>query len=665
MNSIWLVIGALAAFAVAYRYYGAFLATKVAMLDDRRPTPAYRLRDGVDYHPTKRLVLFGHHFAAIAGPGPLVGPVLAAQWGFLPGFIWIVIGACLAGAVHDFVTLWASVREDGLSLPQIARRHLGPFSGITTSVATLFIVVCTLASVGIVVVNALAESAWGMFTIVVTVPAALLTGLWMYKIRPGRVGEASIIGVSLVMAGVLLGKPFAESGWGSTLLFDKSTLSLMLPAYALIASILPVWVLMCPRDYLSSYMKIGVIFVLAVGIFAAHPQLKMPATTPFLNGGGPVISGSVWPFVCIVIMCGAISGFHSLIASGTTPKMISKESDIRPIGYGAMVIEGAVSITALVAACSLAPGDYFAINMEARRERPAVVASAGPAAKVGEGVSAHELAAALNPPAGQQTPAWAAKQRKLIETADQQGWDLRTKELAELEAGTHETLVGRTGGAVTLAVGMAKVFAAVPGLKTLMSYWYHFVIMFEALFILTLLETGTRVARFVFQETAAQFSSRAKLGGKPNWLMNVLMSVVTCFCWGYLLYTGNINTLWRMLGIANQLLASIALALGTTYLLMHAPKRRYALCTAIPFAFVVVTVFTASVESILGWWRQIPTAPAEQVFSLRLMCVLASTMLLLTATITVDAIRKWVQVLSSPRTRPVSAEPAPQPATVE
>ena len=609
MNSLWLVIGSLAAFAVAYRLYGAFLSAKVAMLDDRRPTPAHRLRDGVDYHPTRRLVLFGHHFAAIAGPGPLVGPVLAAQWGFLPGLIWIVIGACLAGAVHDFVTLWASVREDGLSLPRIARTNIGPLSGITTSVATMFIIVCTLASVGTVVVYALAESAWGMFTIVVTIPAALLTGLWMYKIRPGRVGEASVIGVTIVMAGVFLGRPFAASSMGHVLLFEKDTLKLMLPIYAAIASILPVWVLMCPRDYLSSYMKIGVMAVLAVGLVAAHPPLKMPATTPFLAGGGPVISGAVWPFVCIVIMCGAISGFHSLISSGTTPKMIYKESDIRTIGYGAMILEGFVAMTALIAACALQPGDYFAINV-----------------------------------APEKTPA-------MIQTArTQHGWDLAPVELTTLEAETGEKLVGRTGGAVTLAVGMAKVFSRMPGMTALMSYWYHFIIMFEALFILTLLETGTRVARFVFQETVAQFRPQAKLGGKPNWALNIVMSLVTCFCWGYLLYQGNLNTLWRMLGIANQLLASIALAVGTTYLLKHAPKRRYALCTGIPFVFVVVTVFTAGVMSVQGWWHEAATAPANQVFLLKLMCVLATLMLLLTATITVDAVRRWFVLLAQPMT---------------
>jgi len=599
MNSLWLIIGSLAAFAVAYRLYGAFLAAKVAMLDDARPTPAHRLKDGVDYHPTSRLVLFGHHFAAIAGPGPLVGPVLAAQWGYAPGFIWIILGACLAGAVHDFVILWASVRQDGLSLPKIAQANIGKLSGITTSIATLFIIVITLASVGIVVVNALNESAWGMFTIVVTIPAALLTGLWMYKIRPGKVAEASIIGVTIVMVGVFLGKPFAESGIGHWLLFEKSTLSVMLPVYAFIASVLPVWVLMCPRDYLSCYMKIGVMVVLAVGIFIAHPTLRMPATTPFLGGGGPVISGAVWPFVCIVIMCGAISGFHALIASGTTPKMIYRESDIRPIAYGAMVVEGFVAITALVAACALHPGDYFAINV-AKEKQAQVVAS----------------------------------------VQAQHQWDIAPVELKSLEEGTQESLVGRTGGAVTLAVGMAAVFARFG--RGLMSYWYHFVIMFEALFILTLLETGTRVARFVFQESVTV------IGGKPHWGMNIAMSFVTCFTWGYLLFTGNINTLWRMLGIANQLLAVIALAVGTTYLINHAPKRRHALCTGIPFVFVLVTVMVAGVQSVQEWWSKIPNATAKEAFSLQLMSGLASTMLVLTVIIAIDAVRKWFTLLSGP-----------------
>jgi len=618
MNSLWLVIGALAAFAVAYRFYGAFLAAKVAVLDDRRPTPAHRLNDGVDYHPTSRLVLFGHHFAAIAGPGPLIGPVLAAQWGYLPGYIWILIGACLAGAVHDFVILWASMRSNGLSLPKIANTNIGRVSGVAASVVTLFIVVSILASVSIVVVNALSESSWGLFTIVVTIPAALFTGLWMYRIRPGRVAEASAVGVTLVMLGVILGRPFAESSVGHWLLFDKRTLSYMLPIYAFIASVLPVWVLMCPRDYLSSYMKIGVIAVLAVGIIAVHPILRMPATTTFIGGGGPVITGAVWPFVSIVIMCGALSGFHALVASGTTPKMIYRESDARVIGYGAMLLEGFVAVTALIAACVLEPGDYFAINV------------------------------------AQDKPAQKAAYVQLV--VQQKGqWDLAPKELTTLEEKTSEKLAGRVGGAVTLAVGMAKVFSSIPGLKHLMAYWYHFVIMFEALFILTLLETGTRVARFIFQETVATLAPSVAPGGKAKWGANVVMSAVACAAWGYLLLNNNINTLWRMLGIANQLLASIALAVGTTFILNHASKRIYALCTGLPFALVLATVVTASIQSIQGWWKQAATETPDQQIQLRLMCVLGSIMLVFTGVIAVDAVRRWRAILFGPP--PALAEP--------
>jgi carbon starvation protein len=426
----------------------------------------------------------------------------------------------------------------------------------------------------------------------------------------------------------------------------------MLPIYAAIASILPVWVLMCPRDYLSSYMKIGVMIVLAVGIIAANPTLKMPATTPFVSGAGPVIPGAVWPFVCIVIMCGAISGFHSLIASGTTPKMICRETDIRPIGYGAMVLEGFVAVTALVAACALEPGDYFAINV------------------------------------AQSTPAQQAAYADLISHHQAtSSWDLTPKELPALEAGTEEKLVGRVGGAVTLAVGMAKVFSSFPGMKTLMAYWYHFVIMFEALFILTLLETGTRVARFVFQETLTSFngpngdtaappSSSLKPQASslppaddelvmayaatattraPSWALNIVMSLLVCFGWGYLLYRGELATLWRMLGIANQLLASIALAVGTTYLLNHAPRRIYALCTGIPFVFVIATVFTAGILNINGWRQQAAVAAPDQAFLLKLMCVLSGTMLVLTAVIALDAARRWLGILSRPA-------PLPQPA---
>lgn len=611
MDSIWLVIVAAAVLSIAYRLYGAFLAAKVAVLDDSHPTPAHRLNDGVDYHPTNKWVLFGHHFAAIAGPGPLIGPVMAAQWGYAPGFVWILIGACLAGAVHDFIILWASVREDALSLSNIARRAIGPGAGLVTGVATMCIIVCSLASVASAVVHALAGSAWGMFTIILTIPAALITGLWMYRIRPGKVGEASAIGVVIVLAGVVLGKHFADSAWAPSLIFSKQTLSIMLPAYALVAGILPVWVLMCPRDYLSSYMKIGVMVVLGAGLIIANPDLKMPPTTPFDSGGGPVVPGSVWPFVCITIMCGAISGFHALIASGTTPKMIARESHIRSVGYGAMVVEGFVAVTALIAACALHPGDYFAINA---------------------------------PP----TPATAA----IIQQQIDAGWDLQPKELRALEADVGESLEGRPGGAVTLAVGMAKVFSSLPGMHTLTGYWYHFVIMFEALFILTLLETGTRVARFVVQEMrgAASKSSANAPGPRPvSWPMNIALSVAVCGAWGYLLYLGDLKTLWLMLGIANQLLACIALAVGTSYLLMKAPRRRYALCTGIPMAFVLVTTVIASIGSIRRWWEQSATAEPSQAWYLRLIVVLGTIMLVLTVVIAAMAVRRWVALIREPK----------------
>lgn len=638
MNSLWLVITALAAFLVAYRFYGAFLAAKVAVLDDRRTTPAHRLRDDVDYHPTRRLVLFGVHFAAIAGPGPLIGPVLASQWGYFPGFCWIVIGACIAGGVHDFVVLLASVRQDGMSLPKIARTMIGPVSGVTTTLATLFIVIATLAGVGMVVVKALGESPWGMFTIIVTIPAALVTGFWMYTIRPGRIAEASIIGVTLVLLGVILGKPFAESWMGPYLRLDEKTLSVILPTYAAIASILPVWVLLCPRDYLSSYMKIGVVVMIALGLFAAHPILNMPATTPFIGGGGPVVGGTVWPFVCIVIMCGALSGFHALIASGTTPKMLNKESDIRAIGYGGMLLEGFVSITALVAACALEPGDYFKINTDQAKYAQMT----------------RDMREKL--PADQYDKMFVPKEFETFE-----------KEICT----EGEQLGGRTAGAVTLAVGMAKIFSSLPGMEQLIAYWYRFIVMFEALFILTLLETGTRVARFVFQDTVSQLLPSRYADQQPVWLkwtLNVTMSVLVCFLWGALLYTGNIDRLWRMMGIANQLLATIALAVGTTYLLSHAPKRAYALCTGLPLVFVVGTVFTAGIESIQQWLKELagwnalladPTTAAAKIeevglkiFSIKLTCVMAASMLVLSAMIVVDAVRRWCVLLSAGAKQP-------------
>ncbi len=609
MNSLWLVITALAAFLVAYRFYGAFLAAKVAMLNDRNVTPAHRLRDDVDYHPTGRVVLFGAHFAAIAGSGPLVGPVLASQWGYFPGFCWIVIGSCLAGGVHDFVVLLASVRQDGKSLPQLAQNLLGPVAGIAATAATLFIIVATLAATAKVVVNALNESAWGMFAVAATIPAALLTGFWMNKIRPGRVGEASLIGVSLVVLGVIAGQFFDNSAYRVYLTYTPKQLSLILTVYAAIVSILPVWVLLVPRGYLTSYMKVSVIALLGIGILAAQPVLKMPALTPFIHGGGP-IPGSVLPFVCIVIACGALSGFHALISSGTTPKMVNKETDIRAIGYGAMLLEGIVSLTALIAACSLEPGDYFKINTD------------------------------------------EAKYEQIMATAKADGqWDLQPRQFDQLkaEAGIKEKLQGRTAGAVTLALGMAKVLADLPGVRPMMAYLYHFIVMFEVLFILTLLETGTRVARFILQEVLARFSTKQSHARETSWTLNVTASVGVCAMWGYLLYRFEFAGLWVMMGIANQLLAAIGLGLGTTYLLMNAPKRIYALCTAIPFVAVTAIVFTAGIESVSLWWQQLadPAITDAAASSCRMMSAFVCVVLAVGAVIVFEIVRRCLVLVAN------------------
>jgi carbon starvation protein len=629
MNSIWLILGALAAFSISYRFYGAFLAAKVAVLNDANVTPAHRLRDGVDYQPTRRLVLFGYHFAAIAGSGPLIGPVLAAQWGYLPSYAWILIGACLAGGVHDFVVLLASTRQNGLSLSSIAKRNIGPVSGLATSCATLFIIIYVLAATSVVVVNALADSAWALFTILATIPAALLTGAWMYKIRPGRVGEASIIGVTIVFLGVILGKSVADSAWGQSLVLSRQALSLALPFYTFVASVLPVWVLMCPRDYLSSYLKIGVIAALVVIVMIIRPDIRMPAVTPFIDGTGPVVSGKVWPFVCIVVMCGALSGFHSLIASGTTPKMIWRESDIRSIGYGAMIVEGLVAVMALIAACSLAPGDYFAINCR------------------------------------QSDDASKADYARMMTTQQAKNhWNLRPVEIETLTKETGEkTLLGRSGGAVTLAVGMARVVSRIPGLSRLLAYWYHFIIMFEALFILTLLETGTRVGRFIFQETVAAFRPSLGAGVKVKWTANIILSAVTSACWGFLLYIGNLDTLWKMMGIANQLLSVIALTVGTTYLLRHARRRAYAWVTAAPLAFVLVTVLDASYLSIGAWHKAgLKAVKVMDVVQYRLMVIFGAIMVALTLVVVIDAARKWVQILRDKPSAPAADALATTPA---
>ncbi|MCX5697260.1 MAG: carbon starvation protein A [Candidatus Omnitrophica bacterium] len=546
MHALTFIIISLLVFALAYRFYAKFIITKVLVLDTLRKTPAHTLRDGKDYHPTNKFVLFGHHFAAISGAGPLVGPVLAAQFGFLPGYLWILIGAVLGGAVHDLVILFASVRMKGQSLTRLAKKHISSTAGITTGFAILFIIITALAGLALVVVNALNESPWATFTIAVTIPAALLVALYMYKIRPGKIVEASLIGVAIVTAGVVMGEPLSKTGFGSFFLFSKPMLSIILPIYGLIASILPVWLLLCPRDYLSSYMKIGTILLLIVGIFAVNPTIHMPMFTQFVHGGGPIIPGKVWPFVCITIACGAISGFHSLVASGTTPKMINSESDIQFIGYGAMLVEAVVSIMALIAATVMLPGDYFAINLS-----PAIFAKLG----------------------------------------------LHTTNLSEIERMTGETLAGRAGGAVSLAAGMSVILSSIKGMKHLMGYWYHFAIMFEALFILTTVDTGTRVARYILQEMMKFVNPRM---GRKNKLLGIIVSsAVISFLWGYLVYNGDISTIWPMFGVANQLLAALALFIGTIFILKHTRIWQYGLITFVPGIFMFITTLVAGIDNIL------------------------------------------------------------------
>jgi carbon starvation protein len=499
---MWLVIVALAVFALAYRFYFSFVAAKVAVLNDLRQAPAHRLFDNQNYYPMSKWVLFGHHFAAIAGAGPLVGPVLAAQFGYLPGFLWMIVGAVLAGAVHDLVILTASIRHDGKSLAEIARREIGKLSGATASVAILIIIVIALAGLGSVVTNALAQSPWGTFTIAATIPIAVFMGLWMFRFRKGRTTEATVIGVILLTAAVVFGRNVQGSSLAAWFTFSRPTLALMLAAYGFLASALPVWLLLSPRDYLSSIMKLGVVAMLAGGVICVHPTLQMPATTEFIHGGGPLLkgSGTLFPYLFITIACGAISGFHALVSSGTTPKMIMREAHVKAIAVGSMLAEGLVSVLALVAACSLAPADYFMINVAPqnvahvlRTQLPAAADHAGDAKAL-----AGELAALRVRPgdkdydkflatADQPAPKFVAAVGQISQTPSN---------IRQLTDAVEERVVGRPGGAVSLAVGMAQIFSAIPGMKGLMSYWYHFAIMFEALFILTMIDAGTRSARF-------------------------------------------------------------------------------------------------------------------------------------------------------------------------
>ena len=560
INALWILIGVLAIYAIAYRYYSAFIAAKVLALDDSRITPAHRLNDGNNFTPTNKYVLWGHHFAAISGPGPLIGPVLAAQFGFLPGLLWMVIGVVLAGAVHDFVILFASIRHDGQSLAVIARREIDRVTGGVATFAILLIVVVALAGIGVAVVNALSDSPWGMFTIAMTIPIALLMGMYIFRWRGGTdraITEGTVIGVALLIFAVVFGKVVQDSSYADYFRLSRNGIVIALAIYGFVASVLPVWLLLCPRDYLSSYMKIGSIGLFALGIILVQPNLQMPATTIFINGGGPIVPGKVFPFVFITIACGAISGFHGLVSSGTTPKMIDKESHARPIGYGAMLAESIVGVMALIAATSMFPHDYFQINV--------------PVAKFAQ------IEASL------QAMGFSAS--NLVEL---------TKAVGE------ETLAGRTGGAVSLAVGMAQIFSGIPGMSGLMSYWYHFVIMFEALFILTTLDAGTRVARFLVQETIGlaykPFAKTDSIFGA------IVASALVVFSWAYFIWTGSIQTIWPLFGMANQMLACLALCVATT-MLINAGKAKYAWVTGMPMVFVAIIEMTAGYQNIaINYW---------------------------------------------------------------
>ena len=608
MNSLVLPLAAIVFFSFAYRYYGAFLAAKVARLDPTRPTPAVTRGDGRDYVKTNRFVLFGHHFAAISAAGPLIGPVLAAQFGYLPGALWILIGAALGGAVHDFIILFASVRHGAASLSEMARREIGPVAHAAATAAILFIIILLLAGLGIIVVNALAHSPWGTFTVAMTIPAALLFGLYMYRIRPGRVVEGSLIGVAMILAAVLLGPWLMASPYAAWFRLSPLALQWILPIYGFIAATLPVWLLLCPRDYLSTYMKIGTIVLLVVGVAIVRPTLQMPAVTSFIDGTGPVLPGmKIFPFCFIVIACGAISGFHALIGSGTTPRMIPDEGSIRFIGYGAMLTEGVVAIMALVAATTLMPADYYLINGV-----PKVVAAMG----------------------------------------------IQPVQLAELTRMVgEESLQGRTGGAVSLAVGMANILRQIPGMSGMMAYWYHFAIMFEAVFILTALDTGTRVARYLFQDVLGRVW--APLGSTTNVWSVAFVGIVVCFAWGFLLMTGTVDTIWPLFGVSNQLLGVIALAVGTTFLLRTRPAR-YALTTFLPCAFLTVTTMTAGV---LNTFRYLSPAYIAEKGPLigYVDGTLSIVLLLLVAVVLADSGRRWLHILGERRRGAVEIALAAQP----
>ncbi|MBT2645334.1 carbon starvation protein CstA [Bacillus sp. ISL-34] len=589
MNAVTIVIGSICILMIAYRLYGTFIALKVLKLDDSKPTPAHKLEDGKDYVPTNKWVAFGHHFAAIAAAGPLVGPILAAQFGYLPSLLWLLIGAVIGGAVHDAVVLFASMRKDGKSLSEVAKEELGPVAGFCTGLAMLFIIMITMAGLSMVVLHALENNPWGTFAVGITIPIAM--GVGLYHKKTGNLKGATIVGFALIMAAILLGPNIQGTALGELLTLEASTLAIILPIYAFFAAALPVWLLLAPRDYLSTFMKIGVFAALIIGVFVVNPEIQFPAFTEFINGGGPIVAGPVWPFISITIACGAISGFHAFVGSGTTPKMLNRWSDIKSVGFGAMLVECVVAIMALIAAVSLQPGDYFAIN-----STPEVFQTLG----------------------------------------------METVHLDELSEEIGINLEGRTGGAVTLAVGMTYIFTEIPFFDKLASFFFQFVIMFEAVFILTAIDSGTRVARYLIQDFFGEFYKPLK---RVDWLPgNIFASALACFIWGYLLYSGDIGSIWALFGVSNQLMASIGLIIGATVVLKIADKRWYIWTCLVPLAYLYVTV------NVAGYWmvKNVYLNPDSAGFSI-LNGILSITMLILGLIILVAALKKWRELWKIPQ----------------
>ncbi|AGI29989.1 carbon starvation protein CstA [Bacillus subtilis] len=591
MNAVTIVIASMCILAIAYRLYGTFMMVKVLKVNDDKPTPAHALEDGKDYVPTNKWVSFGHHFAAIAAAGPLVGPILAAQFGYLPGLLWLLIGAVIGGAVHDIVVLFASMRKNGKSLSEVAKDELGPVAGFCTGLSMLFIITITMAGLSMVVLHALERNPWGTFAVGITIPIAMGVGLF-YK-KTGNLKLASTVGFLFLMAGVFIGPWVQTTALGDFLMLDTKTLAIALPVYAFFAAALPVWLLLAPRDYLSSFMKIGVFIALIVGVFVVNPSIPFPAFTEFVKGGGPVLAGPVWPFISITIACGAISGFHAFVGSGTTPKMLNKWSDMKPVAFGAMLVECLVGIMALIAATALQPADYFAIN-----STPEVFRTLG----------------------------------------------MNVVHLPELSREIGLDLEGRTGGAVTLAVGMTYIFTGMPFFSQLASYFFQFVIMFEAVFILTAIDAGTRVARYLIQDFFGEVYKPLK---KTDWIPgSVFASALACLMWGYLLYSGDIGSIWALFGVSNQLMASVGLIIGATIVLKIADKRRYILTCLIPLAYLYVTVNYA------GYWmvRNVYLNPEAAGYSV-LNGVLSIIMLVLGFIIIVAAVKKWAQMWKDPSLR--------------